>query len=101
MSGSRPGSRARRADGAAPDDFARLTTGAKSIPLNIVIKLASAAGRPAVKISDNIGKNTGDTATVAEVKRRLGYEEKEWAQGDESSRWGREGDKASGATGLQ
>ncbi|KAF2141014.1 uncharacterized protein K452DRAFT_229409 [Aplosporella prunicola CBS 121167] len=74
------------------NDFARESTGQKSVPLNIVIKIASAGGRAAVKISDNIGKNTGDKATVAEVKRRLGYEEKEWAGGDERRRWGKEGE---------
>jgi nicotinate phosphoribosyltransferase len=56
--------------------------------LNIVIKIASASGRYAVKISDNMGKNTGDKATVEEVKRRLGYKEKSWAGGDEKTRWG-------------
>lgn len=70
------------------DDFVSKTTGKKSIPLNIVIKIASAHGRPAVKISDNIGKNTGDSATVEDVKRRLGYHEKFWSGGDESTRWG-------------
>ncbi|KAF2453917.1 nicotinate phosphoribosyltransferase [Lineolata rhizophorae] len=70
------------------NDFTRKSSGDKSTPLNIVIKLGSAAGRPAVKISDNIGKNTGDEATVAEVKRRLGYHEKAWAGGDEAHRWG-------------
>jgi nicotinate phosphoribosyltransferase len=70
------------------DDFVEKSTGKKSVPLNIVIKIASASGRYAVKISDNIGKNTGDKATVEEVKRRLGYTEKEWAGGDEKSRWG-------------
>ena len=70
------------------DDFVSKSRGKKSVPLNIVIKLASASGRAAVKISDSIGKNTGDAATVAEVKQRLGYEEKEWAGGDETKRWG-------------
>ncbi|KAF2621159.1 Nicotinate/Quinolinate PRTase C-terminal domain-like protein [Macroventuria anomochaeta] len=50
--------------------------------------VSSAKGRHAVKISDNIGKNNGDKATVEEVKRRLGYTEKEWAGGDEKTRWG-------------
>jgi nicotinate phosphoribosyltransferase len=65
-----------------------VSTHKKSVPLNIVIKIASCNGRPAVKISDNIGKNTGDKATVDEVKRRLGYTEKEWSNGDEAHRWG-------------
>jgi nicotinate phosphoribosyltransferase len=64
------------------------STGTKSVPLNIVIKIASASGRYAVKISDNMGKNTGDKATVEEVKQRLGYKEKSWAGGDEKTRWG-------------
>lgn len=62
--------------------------------MNIVIKIASVAGHSAIKISDNIGKNTGDKEKVAEVKKRLGYEEKTWAGGDESTRWGKEGDAA-------
>ena len=70
------------------------STGKKSIPLNIVIKIASASGRHAVKISDNIGKNTGDKATVDEVKQRLGYTEKSWSGGDEKTRWGSEGQTA-------
>ncbi|KAF2109605.1 nicotinate phosphoribosyltransferase [Lophiotrema nucula] len=70
------------------NDFVQQSTGKKSVPLNIVIKIASASGRHAVKISDNIGKNTGDRATVEDVKQRLGYREKTWAGGDEKTRWG-------------
>ncbi len=69
------------------DDFLQKSDGKKSAPLNIVIKISSAGGRPAVKLSDNMGKNTGDTKTVAEVKRRLGYVEHEWRNGDETRRW--------------
>jgi len=53
-----------------------------------VIKLKSAGGNHAVKISDNVGKNTGDAATLEDVKRRLGYTERGWTGGDEAHRWG-------------
>ena len=80
------------------DDFTHVSNGKKSVPLNIVIKLSSASGRPAVKISDNVGKNTGDSETVNKVKETLGYVEKQWAAGDEKTRWGTEASEAARAS---
>jgi len=74
------------------NDFVHKSNGKKSAPLNIVMKLSHAGGRPAIKLSDNIGKNTGDSKTVEDVKRRLGYIEKDWGSGDEAKRWGKEGE---------
>lgn len=61
----------------------------KSVPLNIVIKLSEANGTKAVKLSDNKGKNMGDDELVKKVKAIVGYEEKEWKEGDEGHRWDR------------
>ncbi|KAF3186227.1 nicotinate phosphoribosyltransferase [Orbilia oligospora] len=69
------------------NDFVHRSDDSKSTPLNIVIKLSSAMGHAAVKISDNIGKNTGDKAMVEEVKERLGYTESGNVV-DEAKRWG-------------
>lgn len=62
-----------------------------------MIKLSSANGHAAIKISDNIGKNTGDSETVYKVKEKLGYVEKAWANGDETTRWGKSEDEATTA----
>ncbi|CAI7606844.1 unnamed protein product [Penicillium manginii] len=69
------------------NDYLNTTTQEKSKPLNIVIKIATANGRPAVKLSDNLGKNTGDHEKVLEVKKTLGYVEQDWKDGDERNRW--------------
>lgn len=66
------------------NDFVN-SKGEKSSPMNIVIKIASVNGKPAIKLSDDLGKNTGDSQTVLAVKKELGYVEKEWA--DEGNRW--------------
>ncbi|MEK7628301.1 MAG: nicotinate phosphoribosyltransferase [Patescibacteria group bacterium] len=42
-------------------------------PLSLVMKLMSAAGRPAVKLSDNIAKATGDIGEVGEIRRIFRY----------------------------
>lgn len=70
------------------NDFKRVSQPEfKSTPLNIVIKLISASNQYAIKISDNIGKNMGDLATLKKVKRELGYTERDWSGVDESDRW--------------
>ena len=53
-----------------------------------MIKLSSAEGRPAVKLSDDLGKNTGDQEEVEKAKKQLGYVDKHWEGGNEQSRWG-------------
>jgi nicotinate phosphoribosyltransferase len=52
-----------------------------------VIKLSTANGRNAVKLSDEKGKNTGDAATVQRTKEELGYQDRHWEEANEASRW--------------
>ncbi|KAG7089687.1 hypothetical protein E1B28_011343 [Marasmius oreades] len=56
------------------NDFEKASSNGKekSKALNIVIKLASAEGKPCVKISDESSKNTGDPATATHVKQLFG-----------------------------
>ncbi|KAI0714393.1 nicotinate phosphoribosyltransferase [Cerioporus squamosus] len=53
------------------NDFKKKSSGGKekSKALNMVIKLSSVDGKPTVKISDEITKNTGDRETVLFVKK--------------------------------
>lgn len=67
------------------NDFTHLSKDDKSVPLNIVIKLSEAKGVPAVKLSDDVGKNMGPQDLVEKVKGQIGYTEKAWA--DEAHRW--------------
>jgi nicotinate phosphoribosyltransferase len=69
------------------NDFVHLSTGNKSVPLNIVIKLSEANGNNAIKLSDDTGKNMGDDELMRSVKAQVGYEEKSWRDGDEAHRW--------------
>ncbi|EJF55844.1 nicotinate phosphoribosyltransferase [Dichomitus squalens] len=56
------------------NDFKKKSSGGseKSKALNMVIKLSSVYGKPTVKISDEITKNTGDPTTVEYVKELFG-----------------------------
>lgn len=69
------------------NDFIHLGTREKSVPLNIVIKLSNAKGVPAVKLSDDKGKNMGPEDMVRKVKGEVGYTDKSWVGGDEAHRW--------------
>ena len=50
------------------DSFCRVSDGTPSRALNMVIKLSSVQGKPAIKISDDLTKNTGDPDEVAYVQ---------------------------------
>ncbi|KAF8504186.1 Quinolinate phosphoribosyl transferase [Hysterangium stoloniferum] len=57
------------------NDFTRKSSGGKekSKPLNIVIKIASAGGKPCVKLSDEPSKHTGNPESINAVKMALGF----------------------------
>ena len=55
------------------DDFFKSSGDERSRPMNIVIKLHSAGGQEAVKLSDEVGKNTGSKDVIARIKQELGY----------------------------
>lgn len=69
------------------NDFWHLNKNEKSVPMNIVIKLSKAAGRFAIKLSDDKGKNMGNDELMRSVKEQVGYAEKSWADGNEAHRW--------------
>jgi len=50
------------------NDFKVASSGEKSKALNIVIKLSSIEGKPCIKLSDDLTKNTGDPETVKQVR---------------------------------
>ncbi|CEL55749.1 nicotinate phosphoribosyltransferase [Rhizoctonia solani AG-1 IB] len=56
------------------NDYKRTDNGQRSKPLNMVVKIASAEGKPCVKISDDITKNTGDPEVVIQIKKKFGIE---------------------------
>ena len=53
-----------------------LTNDVGTTPLNIVIKMVSADGRPAIKLSDEPGKETGDASEIKLSKQVLGISER-------------------------
>lgn len=70
------------------NDFNRKSTGAKSTPLNIVMKPRSFNGRAVVKLGDTQGKHSGGSSLIEEVKCNLSYVAMNWAGSDEATRWG-------------
>lgn len=62
-------------------------SGRRSAPLNVVMKLTSAGGKPAIKIGDTVGKCSGDRDTLDRVMAELHHQYMDWAEGDESTRW--------------
>ncbi|KAH7341425.1 nicotinate phosphoribosyltransferase [Rhizoctonia solani] len=54
------------------NDYKRTDNGQRSKPLNMVIKVALVEGKPCVKISDDITKNTGDPEVVKQIKQKFG-----------------------------
>lgn len=55
------------------NDFRGFTAGKSLDPISVVCKVASANGRPAVKISDNPTKATGPNAEISRYMKVFGY----------------------------
>ncbi len=69
------------------NNFTAKSNGQRSPPLNVVMKLKSANGNAAVKLSDVVGKHSGDRDVIQKVKKEVRYQDIEWTDGDESKRW--------------
>jgi nicotinate phosphoribosyltransferase len=58
------------------NDFRRLSaTDQKSEPMNMVIKMNVCNDTPVIKLSDDVLKNSGDTAFVKQIKNQLGLKD--------------------------
>lgn len=58
------------------NDFKKLSDPEKrSEPMNMVIKMNHCNNTPVIKLSDDVLKNTGDSALVSEIKAKLGLKD--------------------------
>jgi nicotinate phosphoribosyltransferase len=58
------------------NDFRKLSdTNQRSEPMNMVIKMNACNDTPVIKLSDDILKNSGDSALVSKIKVKLGLQD--------------------------